>query len=58
MGKLVFWLKNVVFSDKRGCNGICLTCKHYNICSVDGIKRNKKKREILEKDRLKEKCCG
>lgn len=49
MRKLVFWLKNVVFSDKRGCNGICLTCKHYNICSVDGIKRNKKNEKYLKK---------
>ncbi len=37
MKKMIFWIKNCLLEDNRGCSGFCGTCKYYHLCSNDGL---------------------
>ncbi len=41
MKKFIFWFKNCVLENNRGCSGFCGTCKHYHMCSCDGLEQAK-----------------
>ena len=41
MKKFIFWFKNCVLENNRGCSGFCGTCEHYHMCSCDGLDQAK-----------------
>ncbi len=40
MKRFIFWFRNCLLENNRGCSGFCGTCEHYHMCSCDGLGEN------------------